>query len=423
MKLRRPGRRWLIGAAIGAALVVVGLIVAQDQDVLRVKSPLPADHPGFADYVSLLVGGTMTSGDRYEVLRNGDEIFPAMLDAIRTAKKRISFESFIYADGEVSRTFTAAFAAAARRGVSVRIVLDAFGSSELPAEYERMLREAGVRVVWFNPLSPLTLEEANYRTHRKVLVVDGHLAFTGGVGVGDHWRGNARTRDEWRDTQFHATGPVTRGLEASFYENWLESGGEEAPVIDLHETPRPDGGRSVVVWSNATGGASNVKLLYLLSIAGARRTIDIQSPYVILDESTRWTLDAARARGVRVRVLTEGDRTDARAVKFASRSAYATLLDHGYEIYEYQPTMMHVKVTVVDGVWSVFGSANFDNRSFELNDELTVAVADPDLARTLTRHFEDDVARSWRLTPENWAQRPWLDRVREAFWSLFDELF
>lgn len=417
------GRRWWIGGGLVAAIVLAALVIAQDQDVLRVRSPLAADDEGFADYVSLLVGGSLTTGDRYDVLRNGDEIFPAMLDAVRQAKQRISFESFIYADGEIARTFTSAFADAARRGVAVRIVLDAFGSSELPDEYEQQLRNAGVRVVWFNPLSPLTIEEANYRTHRKVMVVDGHRAFTGGVGLADHWKGDARTRDEWRDTQFRVSGPVTRALEASFYENWLESGGEEAPVLDLNETQRPDGARSLVVWSNATGGASNVKLVYLLSIAGARRSIDIQSPYVILDDSTRWVLDQARARGVRVRLLTEGDVTDAKAVKFASRSQYADLLAHGFAIHEYRETMMHVKVMTVDGVWSVFGSANFDNRSFELNDELTVAVADRELAGTLTRQFEQDLARARRLTPETWADRPWLDRVREQFWSLFDELF
>jgi cardiolipin synthase len=178
-----------------------------------------------------------------------------------------------------------------------------------------------------------------------------------------------------------------------------------------------------VLWSNPTGGASNVKLLYLLSIAGARRTVDIQSPYFILDSSTRWVLDEARHRGVRVRLLTEGDRTDAAPVKAASRYTYQALLDAGYEIHEYQPTMMHVKSMVVDGAWSVFGSANFDNRSFELNDELTVAVADTELASRLTAIFDHDLSRSTRLSADRWRARPAWQKAHQAFWSLFDEVF
>ena len=206
-----------------------------------------------------------------------------------------------------------------------------------------------------------------------MLAVDGDVAFTGGLGIADHWQGHAQDPDHWRDTQFKVTGPAVRALEASFYENWLESGGGSVPALDPERPPQGTGARSIVVWSNPTGGASNVKLLYLLSIGGARSTIDIQSPYFILDESTRWSLDAARQRGVRVRIVTDGELTDARPVKFASRDGYQRLLAGGYEIFEYQPTMMHVKAMVVDGVWSVIGSANFDNRSFELNDELTIA--------------------------------------------------
>ena len=233
-----------------------------------------------------------------------------------------------------------------------------------------------MHVVWFNPLRPWTIEETNYRTHRKVLVVDGEVAFTGGIGLADHWLGHAQDPEHWRDTQFRVTGPAVRALEASFYENWLESGGGSVPALDPERPPQGTGARSIVIWSNPTGGASNVKLLYLLSIAGARRTIDIQSPYFVLDESTRWALERRRAqRGVRVRILTDGEITDAKPVKYASRDGYQELLDAGFEIYEYEPTMMHVKAMMVDGVWSVIGSANFDNRSFELNDELTIARA------------------------------------------------
>ena len=405
-----------------AAIVAALLLIAQDQETIRVRSPLRASDPRFAAYVASLVGVPVTQGDAYQVLQNGDAIFPSMLDAINKAKQRISFESFIYSDGEIARLFTAALAAAARRGVQVRIVLDSIGSMDLPRATVKELTDAGVQVVWFNPLASWSLEEVNYRTHRKVLVVDGAVAFTGGVGVADHWRGNARNEDEWRDTQFCVTGPAVRAVEAAFYENWLESGGRQAPALDPPLPARGAGARSLVVWSNPTSGISNVKLLYLLSLAGARQSLDIQSPYFVLDSSTLDALTVARQRGVRVRILTEGDKTDTKSVKAASRAAYKDLLDAAYEIYEYQPTMMHVKAVIVDRRWSLVGSANFDNRSFELNDEITIAVDDSALASELTKAFEHDLTRSTRLTAAEWRKRPLLNRAFETFWGWFGEV-
>jgi cardiolipin synthase len=304
----------------------------------------------------------------------------------------------------------------------VRIVLDSFGANLTDAS-QKKLTDAGVSLVWFNPLRPWSIEDANYRTHRKVLVVDGSVAFTGGIGLADHWLGNAQDKDHWRDTQVKVTGPAVRALEASFYENWLESGGGSVPALDPERPSQGTGARSVVIWSNPTGGASNVKLMYLLSIGGARKSIDIQSPYFILDDSTRWTLDQARRRGVRIRILTEGEITDAKPVKFASRHDYQGLLETGFEIFEYKPTMMHVKAMVVDGVWSVIGSANFDNRSFELNDELTIGVSDQQLAADLTRDFEADTAQATKLSLEEWHKRGFLQKSREYFWSWFGEIF
>jgi cardiolipin synthase len=415
-------RGWRLGVLTGFAVVGVLLMIAQDQQTLTVQSPVAAADRRYAEYVASLVGAPVEPGDRYTVLRNGDEVFPAMLEAIRQAKRRISFESFIYEDGVAGDPFTRELAAAAQRGVTVRVVLDAFGATLSDAAQEQ-LRQAGVQVAWFNLIRPWTIEETNYRTHRKVLVVDGEVAFTGGIGLADHWLGNAQSPEHWRDTQFKVVGPAVRALEASFYENWLESGGVSAPALDPEQPSLGTGAESVVVWSNYTGGASTVKLLYLLSIAGARKTIDIQSPYFILDESTRWSLDEARKRGVRIRVLTDGEITDAMPVKDASRAGYQQLLDWGLEIYEYQPTMMHVKAMVVDGVWSVIGSANFDNRSFELNDEVTVGVQDPELAAALTRDFEADLQRSLRLDRATWHERSLWQKAREFFWKQYSELF
>jgi cardiolipin synthase len=405
------------------AVVGVLLLLAQDQDTLQVRSPVAVEAPEFVEYVAALVGARPTEGDRYDVLENGDRIYPAMLSAIEDAKQRIVFESFIYSDGDVSRRFTGALAAAARRGVDVRVVLDSIGASDLPAESVRQLEDAGVQIRWFNPLHPWQLEETNYRTHRKVAVVDGSVAFIGGAGLADHWRGDARNEDEWRDTHFRVRGPAVHLLEACFYENWIESGGYSMPLL----APEPPGEKgpatSITLWSNATSGASNVKLLYLLAMAGARRSIDLQSPYVVLDASMRFALDEARARGVRVRLLTESERTDAPAVKYASRAQYQAFLDAGYEVYEYLPTMMHAKVLVVDRHLSVIGSANVDNRSLELNDEQTTAVFDSGLAAALATSFERDLTRARRLRTEEWRKRPLLEKTREQFWGLFGELF
>ena len=421
-RTRGKRRKWPFWVAVAVIIVAVLLLIAQDQDTLRVDSPVEASDPRFADYVASLVGAAVEPGDAYTVLRNG-EAFPPMLEAIEQAKTRINFESYVFKDETIGERFLQALEGASRRGVKVRMILDPIGSV-LKKESEERLTTAGIQLSWFNPLSFWAIEETNYRTHRKVLVVDGDVAFTGGMGVADQWLGNAQDPEHWRDTQFKITGPAVRALEASFYENWIESGGRSAPALDPEVPPRPTGARSVVLWSNPTAGASNVKLLYLLAIGAARKTLDIQSPYITLDESTRWSLAEARKRGVRVRIVTEGEVTDAMPVKHASRYGYQDLLDQGIEIFEYRPTMMHTKALMVDGAFSVIGSANFGNRSFELNDELTVAVFDADLAGALTGDFETDMRASTKLDAATWKnQRSIIGKAQEWFWSYFSEIF
>jgi cardiolipin synthase len=418
----RKRRRWPRRVAIGVVVFAGLLLLAQDQDTLRVESPVEAGNPRFADYVASLVGAAVEPGDVYQVLRNG-EAFPPMLEAIKQSKQRINFETYVFKDETIGEQFLQALEQAAQRGVVVRMILDPIGSV-LSDENQERLKNAGVQVSWFNPLRFWSLEETNYRTHRKTLVVDGEVAFTGGMGVADQWLGNAQSPEHWRDTQFQITGPAVRALEASFYENWIESGGRSAPALDPEMPSRATGARSVVLWSNPTAGASNVKLLYLLAIGAARKTLDIQSPYITLDESTRWSLAEARKRGVRVRMLSEGEITDAMPVKHASRFGYQELLDQGVEIYEYQPTMMHTKAVMVDGAFSIIGSANFGNRSFELNDELTVAVFDPELAQALIGDFEKDMQASIKLEAATWKdQRSIFGKLQERWWSIFGEVF
>lgn len=422
--MRWPKPRNVLGAVLIIAILLgIGLVIAQDQETLRVRTPLAGDDPRLPDYLARLAGRPITTGDRYVVLHNGDETFPAMLGAIERARQRISFETYIYSEGEISDRFTRALIAAARRGVRVQIVLDAVGAADSERADIAALRDAGAQVGIFNPVRHTTLEEINYRTHRKILVVDGDVAYVGGIGLADHWLGNAESPEHWRDTQFEVRGPAVDNIEAGFHENWIETGGVVEPAVAPRAGPPAGEGRSIVVWSSSESGSNALKIVYLLAIGAARRTLDIQSPYLITDESTTWSLIEARQRGVRIRLLTEGDVTDAKPVKFAGRALYEKLLEHGVEIYEYQPTMMHVKAMVVDGAVSIIGSANFDNRSFELNDELNVVAASADLASRLTRDFERDAARSHRIVLDDWRARPLHIRAREKLWSFFGEVF
>jgi cardiolipin synthase len=415
-------RRWPVVVVAILAGVGILLFIAQDPRTLKVESGVAADDPAFAEYVAALVNAPLTHG-RYAVLQNGDAIYPAMLDAIRQARRRVVFETYNYNAGEAADLFTTALIEAAERGVRVHVILDSVGASAPPEDLRDRLQKGGVQLVWFNPISMWTIEATNYRTHRKLLIADGAVAFTGGVGVADHWLGHAEDKDHWRDTQFRITGPAARVLEACFFENWIEAGGAGPPTLDVDAPPAPEHAKSIVIWSNPTGGVSNVKLLYLYSIAAARRTIDIQTPYFVLDSSVRRALDGARARGVHIRVKTDGEITDTKSVKHASRNEYGPLLDAGDRIFEYEPTMMHVKLMVVDNAWSVFGSANFDNRSFELNDEITLAVADREFASGLTAAFTTDLAQSHEWRPAEWRARPWHWKAREKFWGLFGEVF
>jgi cardiolipin synthase len=413
----------LVGLGVAAAIAVV-LAIAQDQQTLKVRSAVASDDPRALAYVAKLVGGDISGGNRFRALTNGDEIFPAMLDAIAAAERRIVLETYIYEKGRIAEKFTNAFVAAARRGVDVSLVVDYLGSDSMSEDHVRRLREAGCKVATFNESRWYTLEEVNYRTHRKILVIDGDVAFTGGVGIADYWTGDAQGPEHWRDTQIELRGPIARLLEGAFYENYIETDDIVTPAADEGDLSSAIAeGDSLLVRSVPSGGSSDLKRLYLLAIGIARRTIDIQSPYFIADASGMWSLEDALARGVRVRILMESDLTDAKPVKYSSRADYERLLRSGAELYEYQPTLMHAKVMIVDGRWSMFGSANFDNRSLELNDELNVLARHEELAARLLADFEHDLRRSRQITLDEWLQRSWLEKSREKFWGWFGEIF
>lgn len=415
-----------------ALLTIVGvigfvLLIAQDQTTLRIESPYAAEDPAFPPLAGALTGSAVTTGNRFDMFVDGEQIFPAMLDAIAQAQQRISLETYIYEKGDVGSKFDKALEQAARRGVALNLTFDAVGSPDVKDSTVPRLRAAGARVGLFNAPEWYTLEEVNYRSHRKIMVVDGRVGFTGGAGMSDNWMGRVEDGKHWRDTQFRMTGPAVRLLEAGFMENFVESADEEKRAVKPElGNPIPEPGaadQTIVVWSSPTGGGNGLKDLYLLTIAAARRTLDIASPYFLLDESTQYALDRAVERGVKVRVLVEGDVTDAKPVKYSSRHAYDHLLQQGIEIYEYQPTLMHAKTIVADGAWCMFGSANFDNRSLELNDELNVATQERSLSARITAQFETDLRKAKKLELDRWRQRPRLEKLREWMWAQFGEVF
>ena len=418
---RKPWRVVLKFFAVAAVAVAIVLFIAQDNEVLRIHAPMSADDPTFIGYAATLTGSAVSRGDRAEMLLNGDQIFPAMLDAIGRAQRRISFETYIYGTGTVADQFSRAFADAARRGVRSDQI-DAIGSSDMAREHVKLRRTRVVRLARSIRRavglrrSELPLAPEDSRRGRDV-------AFTGGVGVDDKWLGHAQDKDHWRDTQFRIIGPAVREMEGAFYENAIETRPEVTAILDPAPPPVEGDTAGFVVWSSPSGGSSDIKRLYLVALAASRQRILITSPYFVTDESLMWALEQARKRSVTIRILVEGDITDAKPVKYASRFVYEKLLEMGVQIYEYQPTMVHTKTMVVDGTLAVFGTSNFDNRSLELNDEVNVAMRDRDLVTALSRTFEDDIARSKELLLEEWRRRGWLEKAREQFWRWFSEVF
>ena len=401
------------------ALPVAGLIVANlstgprtiDQ---RVASLYGVADPQFQRAMAALLGPTMISGNTVTALQNGDEIFPAMLTAIRGARHSITFETYIYWSGVIGKQFTDALAERARAGVRVHVLLDALGIGKIDDAYIETMKEAGVEVLRYHPLHWYTLARMNNRTHRKILVVDGRIGFTGGVGVADQWLGNAGSPEEWRDAHFRVVGPVVAQMQAAFMDNWIETrhevlhGDRYFPRLD---SSGPHLGQVFI--SSYASGAESMRLMYLLSIASARNRIQIANAYFVPDDLVRRQLIEARRRGVEVDIILPGRYSDAVVTRQASRSRWGPLIEAGVRIHEYRPTMYHTKMMIVDDVWVSVGSTNFDNRSFRLNDEMNLNVYDSAFARSQSAVFHADLARSTRMTLENWRRRPFSEKAKE----------
>jgi len=373
----------------------------------------------FLQTMHALTGAPLSEGNHVTILKNGVEIFPPMLAAIRAAKKTINLEFYIYWDGEIGRAFAEALAERARAGVQVKVILDAVGSAPMSRSLIDFMTRNGIDLEWYHPLRWYTLSRFNHRTHRKLLIVDGEVGFSGGVGIADNWLGNADSKDHWRETVAGVEGPVVTQMQFAFLDNWVKSRGELLTGLDYFpQVERRGPHLTQVIKSSPTEGSSAVKLLYIVSIVSATHSIYISNAYFVPDRDTIRALEGAVRRGVDVRVIVPGEFTDVPLVRQASRMHYELLLRRGIRIFEYQPTMMHAKTMVVDGYWSTIGSSNFDDRSFRINDEVNVNVYDDEIARQMEAMFFHDLAQSNEITLRHWFRRPRLARVKEKLADL-----
>jgi len=397
-----------------AAFLILNLSLADRTVERRVESQYGVGEPQFLRTMGALLGPAIVPGNRATALVNGDEIFPAMLEAIRGARHTIDFETYIYWSGNVGREFAQALSDRARAGVRVAVLLDWVGSGKMDERLLDDMRAAGVAIMRYNQPRWYNLGRLNNRTHRKLLVVDGRIGFTGGVGIADQWAGNAQDPQHWRDTHFRIEGPVVAQMQAAFLDNWMEVTGTVRHGTEYFPPLQPAGDQQAQVFiSSPGGGGESMQLMYLLSIAAAQKTITLSASYFVPDDVALATFTAALKRGVRVRMILPGPHVDSDIVRRASRARWGELLRAGAEIYEYQPTMFHCKVMVVDDLWTSVGSTNFDNRSFSVNDEANLNVYDSAFARRQTAIFEEDLARARRVSLEEWSSRPWSEKLWE----------
>ena len=407
---------WTI--AITALVTVLAVVLAMNFATPEKKLDRKIEHhyaisdPQYRREMSVMLGPAIVGGNRVLDLQNGDEIFPAMLGAIRAAQKTITFETYIYWSGDIGRELAEALAERAKAGVKVSVLLDWVGSLKMEAELIDLMKDAGAQVERYRPLHWYNLGRMNNRTHRKLLVVDGRIAFTGGVGVAEQWTGNAQDPDHWRDMHFQLEGPAVAQFQAAFNDNWIKATGEvlngEGYFPPLQRVGDMDAHLFI---ASPAGGSESMHLMYLMGIAAAEQSIDLQASYFVPDELIHKALIAARQRGVKVRVLVPGEHIDSDTVRLASKAEWGPLLQAGVEIHEYLPTMMHNKLLIIDREMVSVGSTNFDVRSFRLNDEASLNVYDRPFAEKMTRVFEDDLKHTKRYTYEIWEKRPLKEKL------------
>jgi cardiolipin synthase len=431
MPIKRKPRWWnvitpkvgLVVLTMLATLATVLLMQNWTGAEKKIEQQLPrlyeSDDAEFKRSLSSLLGPQIVEGNKVETLLNGDEIFPSMLAAIRSAQSTITFETYIYWSGSIGREFVDVLSERARAGVRVHVLLDWFGSLKMEQTLIDEMKQAGIEVERFHEPHWTNWDKLNNRTHRKLLIVDGRVGYTGGVGIADQWRGQARNPEEWRDSHFRVEGPVVAQMQSVFLDNWMRVTGALLHGDAYFPALKPAGDMAAQMFSSSpSGGGESMQLMYLLAITAARSSIDLANSYFVPDEMTIGILVEAARRGVKVRVIVPSGHIDSEIVRKASRGSWGSMLQAGVEIAEFQPTMFHVKSLVVDGVFSSVGSTNFDNRSFRLNDEANLNVLNRGFGATQQRVFEQDWALARRITLAEWQARPWSERLLERLATL-----
>jgi cardiolipin synthase A/B len=403
---------------IAAALSLASCMTFSRRERYSVRHLYAASDPQFERTMSSLLGPGLVPGNEVATLRNGDEIFPAMLRAIHGAKRSIDFETYIYWKGNIGRQFAEALAERARAHVAVHVILDWQGTHNLDHESIELMEDAGVEIAVYNPLRPYQPNfwyrpfRVNNRTHRKLLIVDGKIGFTGGVGIADEWGGHAEDPKHWRDNHYRVEGPVVAELQATFLDNWLRTNGSVLHGNDYFPSLSADGPYKAQAFkSSARSSGESVRLMYLMSISSAAKSVRLANAYFVPDKLAIDTLLEAAHRGVNIEIIVPGRHIDRETVRQASHATWPKLLEAGIRIYEYQPTMFHCKYMIIDGIWVSVGSSNFDARSFRLNAEANLNVLDARFAVEQTRIFEQDKAQSKEITLEMLKHQPIWDKV------------
>ncbi len=414
----------LIALALQSSLLLISLFGPTLPYRITDYGNEPLDSSEFVRVLAAVTGGWESEGNSVEVLTNGDRFYAAELDAIRAARRFVHIECYIFQKGRVTEEIVSALEERARAGVEVRLVIDAVGSTAYPDSRFDALRRAGGQVAWYHPVRWHSWPRINNRTHRELTVVDGTTGFAGGAGFADQWLYAVDDQPQWRDTMFRLEGGAVTGLEATFCENWLEASGEMLIAPRYYPPPEPRGRTTalVVTSSPTTGRSSEARSLVQTVIAKAVRTIHITNPYFLPDKNLRQELAKAVRRGVEVTILVPGKKSDHLLTRRSSRALYGDLLRAGARIFEYQPSMIHAKIALVDGLWTLAGSTNFDSRSFALNDEVSLAMADRAVTGRLEQDFQNDLARSRQISYEEWSHRPIWERAQERIgWLIENE--
>ena len=406
----------VITAVATALLFAIALNFATSEKKIerKIEHRYAIADPQYLREMSVMLGPAVLPGNHVTALQNGVEIFPAMLEAIHGAKVSITFETYIYWSGEIGAKFADALAERARAGVRVNVTIDWVGSIKMEQELVDRMEDAGVHVERYRPLHWYNISRMNNRTHRKLLVVDGRIGFTGGVGIADQWQGNAEDAEHWRETHFRIEGPVVAQLQAAFNDNWIKTTGEVLNGEAYFPPLAQAGGMLAHLFvASPSGGSESMHLMYLMAIAAAVRSIDLEASYFVPDELAIKALLAARQRGVRVRIIVPGEHIDSDAVRLSSRTSWGPLLAAGIEIHEYVPTMMHTKLLIIDDEMVSVGSTNFDIRSFRVNDEASLNVYDHAFAAQMTAAFEQDLEKTRKYDYAMWERRPLREKLVE----------